>query len=189
MISLFCYSQTSQEPKSFKRSEVWTFGFRLYFCLEVLPHLHVPALLIVSLSLQHRLLLLLLQFALLQLPGPVTGLDLHRKLWIHFLLQSEPEDDRRNVRGMQPESRDTCEPALCQAIPTLTYNTDRIKNKVKIQSELCRMKTFKDKARNIKKASFFTPPDLSAIAHFVHQNRRSHNNVIVDIFKKEFSGD
>lgn len=47
----------------------------------------MPALLIVSLSLQYRLLLLLLQLALLQLPGPVTGFDLHGKLWVHFLLQ------------------------------------------------------------------------------------------------------
>lgn len=49
----------------------------------------MPALLIISLSLQHRLLLLLLQLALLQLPGPVTGLDLHRKLGVDFLLVLE----------------------------------------------------------------------------------------------------
>lgn len=73
--------------------------FDLYACPpppRLWPHLHVPALLVISLPLQHRLLLLLLQLALLQLPGPVTGFDLHGKLWVHFLLQG----DRTRVMNM-----------------------------------------------------------------------------------------
>lgn len=69
----------------------------------------MPALLIVSLSLQHRLLLLFLQLALLQLPGPVTGLDLHRKLWVYFLLQRRTKQ-KGNVTKVSAHS---------QSIPTL----------------------------------------------------------------------
>lgn len=62
----------------------------------------MPALLVVSLSLQHRLLLLLLQLALLQLPRSVAGLDLHRELWVHFLLQRHRGQSKgqRNVNVM-----------------------------------------------------------------------------------------
>lgn len=62
---------------------------------QVWPHLHVPALLIVSLSLQHCLLFLLLQLALLQFPGSITGLDLYRKLWVHLFLQRVRERQKQ----------------------------------------------------------------------------------------------
>lgn len=66
----------------------------IFFCLpasflQFWPHFHVPALLIISLSLQHCFLFLLLQLVLLQFSYSVTGLDLHRKLWIHLFLKRQ----------------------------------------------------------------------------------------------------
>lgn len=53
------------------------------------PHFHVPALLIISLSLQHCFLFLLLQLVFLQFSYSVTGLDLNRKLWVHLFLKRQ----------------------------------------------------------------------------------------------------
>lgn len=53
------------------------------------PHFHVPVLFVLLLSLQHRFLLLLSQFDFQKLPCSITGLDLHRKVWVHFFLQNK----------------------------------------------------------------------------------------------------
>lgn len=67
----------------------------------VWPHLHVPALLIIPLSLQHSLLLLLLQLVFLNLFSTITGFNLHRKLRVYFFLWANREDPK-HMRTAQP---------------------------------------------------------------------------------------
>ena len=70
---------------------IWSFRniYLVNVSFQSWPHFHVPALLIISLSLQHCFLFLLLQLVFLKFSYSVTGLDLNRKLWVHLFLKRQ----------------------------------------------------------------------------------------------------
>lgn len=78
----------------------------------------MPTLLVVYQSLQHQFVLLLLQLALLQFPGPVTGLDLYREFRVDFLLQTHrAENDQRNLtKKIMTHWSNTCQSNVGSAL-------------------------------------------------------------------------